>query len=376
MKKVLLVIDNLGSGGAQNQLTLLAKGLQESGHTVHVFTYFGQDFFKKRLEESSIKLIYQPKKTKLGLGVIKALKKLYQTEKYDTVISFLDTPNFYAVAAKKLSRHKPPAIISYRSMTDFGTLSLWSLWLKKWVNRQADWIVSNSYHEQERWLQKFPWLKYKWSVIYNAVSFKRSIEYQTSDEPPIRLLVVGSISSYKNGLRVIEELKILRERGIDFILNWVGAQQNSKERLNYRRRMENLIDEYHLRRTWQWTEPEADIQAIYARHDVLVLASEIEGLPNVVCEAMYNGLICVLSNTLEHPKLIGHDRGFLFDLDRIGSMADSIQRILVLSQEERERIKETAMQYAKREFSLEKFTESYLELIDKLTSSDTDSTKR
>ncbi len=37
--KILIVIDSLGSGGAQRLKIELAKGLINNGHKVHIFTY-------------------------------------------------------------------------------------------------------------------------------------------------------------------------------------------------------------------------------------------------------------------------------------------------------------------------------------------------
>ena len=38
--KFLIVIDYVGSGGAQGQKIYLAKGLHNSGHTVNIFSYY------------------------------------------------------------------------------------------------------------------------------------------------------------------------------------------------------------------------------------------------------------------------------------------------------------------------------------------------
>ena len=78
--KILLVIDNLGSGGAQNQMTLLAQDLKNQGHEVHIFTYFPQDFFKERIEESNIHHFYVPKKDKIGWNVFTTLASILKKE--------------------------------------------------------------------------------------------------------------------------------------------------------------------------------------------------------------------------------------------------------------------------------------------------------
>ena len=44
--KLLLFIDNLGSGGAQRQLIGLAVMLKQYGYEVKVCTYYPHDFYK------------------------------------------------------------------------------------------------------------------------------------------------------------------------------------------------------------------------------------------------------------------------------------------------------------------------------------------
>lgn len=89
----MLLIDNLNSGGSQNQITLLACGLKKRNFDVTVFYYFEQNFFKFRLDNNSVRTICIPKKGKIGLNVIYELIKLNYVENYHCIISYLSTPN-------------------------------------------------------------------------------------------------------------------------------------------------------------------------------------------------------------------------------------------------------------------------------------------
>ena len=44
--KILVVIDSLGSGGAQRQKINLAIGFSKKGYDVDIFTYYKNEFFK------------------------------------------------------------------------------------------------------------------------------------------------------------------------------------------------------------------------------------------------------------------------------------------------------------------------------------------
>lgn len=364
MKKVLLVIDNLGSGGAQNQLTLLASGLKELGHDVSVFTYFPQDFFKKRLETQQIKHFQATKKDKLGIGVIRTLIRHINQEKYDTIISFLDTPNFYAAIAKTFASHKPKLIISYRSKTEFEKLSWANLNIKKWTNHITDVIIANSNHERERWQEKFPKNRYKWKTIFNAVD-NNIWEIDNSVTKKNRFLVVGSVSADKNGLLIIEALHLLQNRGIEINLTWIGEKiYHIQERYEYLLQMEAKIAEYKLESNWEWQKPTTQITDFYQSHKALILASKVEGMPNVVCEALSCAVPCLVSNVLDHPKLVfPNQNGYLFEPDEVTSLAEAILNIEKQSAEEYEKMSTNAFNFARSTFKKEVFTAQFEQLL-------------
>ena len=55
--RVTLVIDHLGCGGAQRQLTILATMLRARGFSTTVLTYQPHDFFRNSLEAANIDLV-------------------------------------------------------------------------------------------------------------------------------------------------------------------------------------------------------------------------------------------------------------------------------------------------------------------------------
>ena len=54
--KILLVIDSLGSGGAQRLYSYLAKSLSKAGHQVEIFMYFSANLYKDDLLNTGIKI--------------------------------------------------------------------------------------------------------------------------------------------------------------------------------------------------------------------------------------------------------------------------------------------------------------------------------
>lgn len=366
--KILFIIDNLGSGGAQNQLTLLAAGLQERGHHTTVFTYYPQDFFKQRLINAGSHLVYKPKTTNFGLEVVLELRKLIQKENFDALISFMDTPNFYLILAKHFSKKYINTLISYRSKTDFTKLSFFSKSLREWVNKKATHIMCNSHHERERWVARYPYLHEKTETVYNGVNQTRFRPKKVGTTHRVfnKLLYVGSVSSDKNGVCVIEALKILKENNcLNFKLKWVGQiVLNLPDRKAYYDKMIALIQEYHLEDYWEWGKPTQKIEEEYYTHDALLLASTTEGLPNVVCEALSCGLPVIISNHLDHPRIVTNKKtGYLFDPNRPEELANMIQQFYNLSPKVHIEMKNNASESAKKMFSTQLLLESVLQII-------------
>lgn len=362
--KLLLVIDNLGSGGAQNQLTLLAVELKKRGYDVSVFTYYPQDFFKPRLTAADVPHIASQKSGKLGLSVVKHLVRLFNANHYDVVLSFLDTPNFYTSLAAKFAQKKPKLIASYRSKSNIDDMPRLKRKQKEWVNKRGVAMVANSHHERERWQKAYPATSAKWHTIYNAVD-RNKFKPNTSASKSDSFLVIGSIGPAKNGLLLIEALHLLKQQGVIIPLTWIGQKvTHIAARKTYLEAMENKIAAYDLSDQWTWKAPTEAIEKEYNRYKALILASKREGLPNVVCEALCCGLPCLVSNVLDHPRLVQNNKsGFLFDPDNAQTLSEAISKMNTLSTDQYEQMKTEAKETGQRLFDLSSFVDHYEKLL-------------
>ena len=360
--KLLFIIDNLGAGGAQNQLTLLAGELDKKGYPITIVTYYPQQFFNYRLVNTNINHVQLSKKGTMGIGIIYSLLKLIRQNKYSHIISFLDTPNFYNVLTNWLSGQKSKTIISYRSKTDINNLNRTNKRIKEWVNKQALFIISNSHHERLRWQKSYPALAYKWHTIYNAVDPKMiPVENVKKNE----FLVVGSIGPDKNALVIIEALHLLNQSNQPISITWIGQSFPSQMKYaDYHNEMLQKIDEYQLNDLWHWQEPTAHIAEEYSKYKALILASKTEGLPNVVCEALYCGLPCIVSNVLDHPKIVQDDKtGFLFDPDNAAELREVLSKMYSMDDNKYESMCKEAKKQASELFGIKDFVQQYEKLL-------------
>ncbi len=361
-----MVSDSLGSGGAQNQLTLLAVGLKKQGHDVEIGIYFKENFFKDRLTQANIPVFFTPKQSKIGLGVVYQWSKRIRQKKYKVVIAFQNTPNIYATLAKKLSGTHPILIVSYRSKTNFDQVQKISLRLNEWVNKNATYIVTNSHHERNRWSERYPKIQGKFRTIYNGIDEGQFFQTDRVQHER-RILCVGSVGPAKSGLCVIEAMNILKQRGkLSFQLNWIGKVVTSiQSRREYYTKMKDRIEKYDLQDHWSWIQPTKDLKSHYNNHDVLVLASTREGLPNVAGEALLCGLPVIISNHLDHPNIVqkGYN-GYLFNPSDPNELAEKIEELYhIISTPAYEQMKKNAVSSAKSLFNMERFISKFDELI-------------
>ena len=100
--KILLLIDNLSSGGAQRQIVTLAKLLSEHDIDVRVMCYFPSTFFEQDLIEHEIPILRVSSNNKFT-RIIK-IRSAIRRAKPDAVIAFLSTPSILAELASLPSR--------------------------------------------------------------------------------------------------------------------------------------------------------------------------------------------------------------------------------------------------------------------------------
>lgn len=367
--KFLFVIDNLSTGGAQRQLVNLALGLTQRGYRVEFFCYALGDMLAQPLHEAGISVHWHSKRSRYSPGVILALRNLIEGGQYNLVLSYLTTPSFYAiVAGRLLRRRRTPVVVSERFCDLPEGVGLIERSVRQ-LYRFASLVVVNSHHQRMNLAHKYPRLQSRLSTVYNGYDLQIFIPpISEPDNRPLRILTIASVSPYKNGLCLVEALNILHQRySLSPCVTWIGQQVMAGERLKYLRQMEHSIREYGLEMQWQWLGQRFDIVHQLHGHDVLVHPSYGEGLPNVVCEALACARPVIVSDTLDHPKLVQHgESGYLFNWREPSDLAEKIKMLSDLAPEERREMGHSGRRFAESHLSLDQFVDEYERLFSDL----------
>lgn len=371
--KLLFVIDNLSTGGAQRQLINLATGLKDRNYGIEVFCYTPGDLLAQPLYKMGIPVHWHIKSSRYSFGVILALRRLLCQGKFNLALSFLTTPNFYTILAGKfLGIQHLPVVVSERFCDLPGGISRLEQFSRQFY-RFADHVIVNSNHQRLNLIRKYPKLKSRISTIYNGYDLRSFSQNGAGpDGASLKLLAIASVSPYKNGLCLVEALNILRHQSnLKPTVTWIGQKVLAGDRLKYLNEMEQKIREYHLESQWQWLGQRTDIVQQLHQHDVLVHPSYGEGLPNVVCEALACGRPVIVSNTLDHPNLVqDRESGYLFDWKNPNDLAAKIKDFSELPSEKRRDMGQKARQFAEQNLSMSRYIDDYERLFSTILTGD------
>lgn len=361
MGRILCVIDSLGSGGAQRQMVNLICGLKEKGHDVEMFVYFPElDFFRAQLDAASITVHEVRKQGGFSLKVLAHLTRLLRVSKYDAVLSFLESPNIYVELARIFSFANVNLIVSERGSfsENPGLLAK----AKRLLHLFADSVVTNSF-TQAKWLERFPWVRGKLSVIYNGYTIpEREIAYATPNESGWKLLAVGRVDGAKNGVNLIQALVLLSKtcRYLPTVY-WAGRQQVDPRSLQVRAEMDQLLmSNPDVASKWHWLGERNDVPRLLSECHALIHVSLFEGLPNVICEAFIEGRPVIASNVCDHPLLVKDGlRGILCDPRSPASICEGIEKLTSMSLCEYRKLGENARKYAMQFLTIDRMVDQY-----------------
>lgn len=359
MKQILLITENLGSGGAERQICGLASMLTKAGFPCRLITYVENQFYEPYLRQNGVDYQFVPELWNKKTRIFKAAKYVRQY-KPDVVISFLPSVNQTMCLAKLFFKAK--LVVSERNNNTCitrGDKIQFNLY------RMADAIVPNSNSQGKFICNNFPFLRKKVHPIINFVDINRF----TPSEIPIRnntlrIVTVARYTQQKNVLTYLKAVRMVKDMGLNVYFDWYG---DKKHNVAYYAEIEKDYQKLEIADYLTLHNPNQKIEEEYHRADMFCLPSLFEGYPNVVVEAMSCGLPILCSNVFENPYIVEEGiNGFLFNPEKAEDIADAIKKMANLSHEERLEMGKRNRQLCLKRNTEDAFLKSYVELIEKL----------
>lgn len=361
MKKILCLIDTLGSGGAERQMVGLAVLLKNKGYNVDLVSYHKEDLYAPIARIGGVEPIVL-KVENSPFSKFNAIRRfIKQHGKYDCVITYKGGPNIIGCLLKMLGL-KSRLIVSERNTTQELTRHERK---KFWMYRFADFIVPNAYSQSEFISVRYPALKKKIATITNFTDSKHfSPKPNKKKSERINILTTARIAKQKNLINYLRAIALLKQRDIkDVHFDWYGDLQKVAGR--YGEEVKHKVEELSIQEMISFYPNVANIVERYQDCDIFCLPSLYEGFPNAICEAMSCGKPIVCSRICDNPRIVSEGQnGIFFDPKNIEDIADKLYQMINMSQQQREQWGEKSRELAIEMFSEEAFVQKYIQLIE------------
>lgn len=359
--RIIFVARSLGVGGAERQLTELAKGLRAAGQDVLILTFYPSGAFETVLAAAGVRACSLDKRGRWDiLRFLFRLLTFLRRHEPDVIHSYLGIPNLLIALLKPLLG-KARIIWGVRA-SDMD----WSRydWLSRWLHRAepslsrfADLVIVNSDAGRAHAAAR-GFASEKLVVIPNGIDVRAFVPDRAAGERVRQewgigrehwlIGLVGRVDPMKDHRTFLLAAARCAQRRPDVRFVCVGSGEEK-----YRNAMISFGRELGLAERVRWEVSRTDVKDIYSALDVLCCASISEGFPNVVAEAMACGVPCVVTDAGDSARIVG-DTGIVVARRDVGALADAWERMILRLQREGSSPGEAARARISEHFAVER----------------------
>ena len=370
--RLVFVLDSLGSGGAQRQVVELACFLHAKRDVaVEILIYHDIDFFAPRLREAGIPLTVLPKRRKVDLGFVLRLRRWLAERRPDVVHAFLLAPALWTLlAVRGLPRGRRPRFIAGERSAEIAARPLLER-LQRFVYRRSDAVSANAASVAWEISAKLDVAKDRVHHLPNGIDFDAWDRLAARPCPIVlapgrlHLALVGGLRAEKNHLVLLDALAALEpSRRAALEVLFVGAESGSPGDAG---RVHEGIVQRGLESVVRVVPSTAEIAALIARLDAIVMPSAFEGFPNVLLEAMASGVPAIASAVGAIPELLTEgETGFLVPPGDTDALVAALVAFQDLSHETRRALGQRARTAVRARYGIEVVADRYLALYRQL----------
>lgn len=362
--RVCLIIGQLGLGGTEKQVVLLAEGLKRRGVDVTVVVLTGPGPREEALRDARVPVVHinleQPgdwRAVPLLLGAMGRLTAFLRRYRPDVVHAFLFHSYVMAAPAARLARI-PVLVAGRRSLDDFKRGMRVALWIERIATRLTDLLVANAGAVAEcvRVGERVP--ADKITVIYNGLpstAFEAAEPAVLQTSHPV-VLCVANLKEHKGHEHLLAAAALMRERGVLCTLVLAG---DGPLRADLQRQADELGLDVRI------LGARTDVDRLMARADVVTLPSMTEGMSNAVMEGMAAGRPVVATAVGGIPELLADGRGLLVPPGDPDSLATALASVLT-DRELAARMGRAAREWSLAHLSADTMVEQHVSLYNEL----------
>ena len=284
--KILFHLNCLERGGAERVVSTLANTMVAEGHQVIIATeWIGDNEYE--IDNRIQRIMVGPKGTDAGKGRmviaglrVKYLKECIKEQKPDVTIAFARKAGYRLLMANRFNTI--PTIISVRINPVGAYDGRMDKIMIPLLYPRADGCV----FQTEKIKEWFPdYLQKKSCIIFNPVNDKY-LTAKRVDNPKKSIVNSSRIVDFKNQKLLVEAFSDINKKYPEYELYFYGgdSKDGTWEDLEATIDRENLIGKVHL------CGEHDDLEELIPQHEIYVLSSNEEGMPNALLEAMTMGM--------------------------------------------------------------------------------------
>jgi GalNAc-alpha-(1->4)-GalNAc-alpha-(1->3)-diNAcBac-PP-undecaprenol alpha-1,4-N-acetyl-D-galactosaminyltransferase len=351
---IAFLINSMTSGGAERVLSIVANKLAVAGYRISIYTLeSGSSFYElhKNINYRPLGIVKKPKniaeKLFNNIDIIKQLKAVLLENKPDVLITFMTKENLFGIiAARKL---RIPVIISERNtyLAKKGLLHMFRYYLYPKADAL---VVLNSL--DEAYYHKFC---HNIHTIQNPLHLRFYSDFKETRREKI-ILSVGRLEYQKGFDNLLSVFQRISAEYPDWKLVIVGEGSQKDDLIA-------LSENLGIALKVVFTGRVTDVIAYYRKSSIFILSSRYEGFPNVLCEAMSQGLACISFNCISGPWDIidNYKNGILVKNQDNDELYKALKE-LISNKKLRISLSQTAKQIRKK-LSKEKTINKWMELV-------------
>lgn len=295
----------------------------------------------------------------------KKLFNVYQKEKFDLIFHYTIKPNIYGNIASHFAKIKSISIIPGLGhlfiKESFSTKIVEVLYRFSLNYANEVWFLNEDDKKEflKRKLVKENKIKILPGEGINIEKFK-PIKIERDDNKVI-FLMIARILWEKGFKEYVETAEILKKKYINLEFQLLGGIDTG----NPSGVPKEIIMKYHNNKTINYLGTTNDVPSVIAKCDCLVLPSFYrEGVPRTLMEgaAMEKPLITTNNVGCKEVVIDGYN-GFLCEVRNSKDLADKMEKFLVLSKEEKERLGKNGRKLMREKFGDSIVIEKYYKVI-------------
>jgi glycosyltransferase involved in cell wall biosynthesis len=327
--KILVISPVYGLSGVPLGQLRLAKCLANIGHKVDLI--YGHKQYSKIEKLKNVNVIFLNKIRVLGM--LFPLIKYLLFNKPDIIFSAEDHLNVIVIVASILTFSKAKISVSSRVTPHDTYKYLNVMFSKSWflkimfplVNFRANVLTCVSKDMVKQYKKIFSTTKqvYAYNIVLTKEAIqkmKEKVEHKWFKNKKTQTIIAsGTLAEWKCFDDLIMAASIMKKKKINFKLLIIGGGPDKLF-------LENMIKSKGLTKKVQILKPVLNTLKYFYNSDIFVLSSRVEGMPNVMIEAMMCGCTVVSTDCHTGPReIIGKNKyGYLSKVNNPNDLAKNI----------------------------------------------------